>query len=117
MAQIKFYTDVHISHEAVRQLQKKGVEIIHCGDVGMSDAGDEEHLMYAVEHGYVMVTCDQGFERYHTEYQQAGREHTGIVYFQMDPKCKSIGTIVNEILFLHEAADYRIDLYNKVWRV
>jgi hypothetical protein len=34
----------------------------------------------------------------------------------MKDQCQSISMIVNEILFLHEAADYEADLFNKIWR-
>jgi predicted nuclease of predicted toxin-antitoxin system len=113
---IKFYTDVHIAREAVDQLRKKGVDIIHCGEVGMSDADDSDHLMYAVKDERVMVTCDADFERYHTEWQAAGHAHCGIVYFRMKDQCQSISVVVRELLFLHEAADYQTDLYNQIWR-
>lgn len=113
---IEFYTDVHISREAVRQLADKGVSIIHCGDVGMSDASDEEHIEYATQNRCTIVTCDEDFERYHADWQQAGREHSGIVYFRMLDQCQSISIVVKEILFLHEAADYEQDLFNQIWR-
>ena len=100
---IKFYTDVHIAREAVAQLQNKGVDIIHCGEVDLSDADDLTHLDYATAEGRVMVSCDEGFERYHAQRQAAG-------------EAQSISVIVNEILFLHEAADYEVDLYNQIWR-
>ncbi len=113
---IKFYTDVHISREAVRQLADKGVSIIHCGDKGMSDASDEAHMEFANQNDYVIVTCDDDFERYHIEWQLTGRKHSGIVYFRMLDQCQSISIVVKEILFLHEAADYQQDLYNQIWR-
>jgi hypothetical protein len=64
-----------------------------------------------------MVTCDEGFERYHIQWQQADKAHAGIVYFRMKDQCQSISLVVSEILFLHEAADYHNDLYNQIWRV
>jgi predicted nuclease of predicted toxin-antitoxin system len=116
MSLIKFYTDVHISREAVRQLQLKGVDIIHCGDVGMSDADDTAHLEYATQNGRVMITCDADFEQINAAWQAASRPHGGIVYITSGEKCKAIGEIVKEILFLHQASDYETDVYNKVWR-
>jgi len=62
------------------------------------------------------VTCDEDFERLYAEWQSAERERTGIVYFRMADQCKSISIVVREIIFLHEAADYKADLYNQVWR-
>ena len=82
----------------------------------MSDADDSDHLMYAVNDERVMVTCDADFERYHAEWQAAGRAHCGIIYFRMKDQCQSISVVVRELLFLHEAADYQTDLYNQIWR-
>ena len=113
----KFYTDVHISREAVRQLKLKGVDIIHCSDAGLSDADDETHLSYATRQGRVMISCDSDFEQINAQWQAADRSHAGIVHFTSGEDCKRIGVIVREILFLHEAADYDTDLYNRIWRV
>jgi predicted nuclease of predicted toxin-antitoxin system len=113
---IKFYTDVHIAREAVRQLRQKGIDIIHCGDANLSDADDLVHLEYATQQRRVMVSCDEGFERYHALWQTQGKQHAGIVYFRMQDQCQSISIVVREIIFLHEAADYETDLYNRIWR-
>lgn len=117
MPSIQFYTDVHISKQAVRQLRNRGIDIVHCTEVDLADADDETHLQYAAHHQRVMVSCDEDFERYHVEWQRTGREHSGIIYVQMGEKCKDIGLIVKEILFLEQAAVYETDLYNQVWRV
>ncbi len=116
MTSIKFYMDVHIAKEAVYQLQQKGVDAIHCGDVGNADLDDTDHLEYATQQGRVMVSCDEGFERYHIQWQAQGKTHAGIVWFRMKDQCQSISAVVREILFLYEAAIYETDLYNRVWR-
>lgn len=112
----RFFCDVHVPLVAVRQLRKKGVDIVHSGDVGLSDAPDHVLLLYAVEQERVMVSCDEDFPDLHNQWQQDQREHTGIVFFRMPDQCKSIGTIVRELAFLHQAADYPNDLYNQLWR-
>ena len=113
---IKFFTDVHIAKEAVKQLHRKGVDIIHCDEVGLANADDAELFVYAVSQERVMVSCDDDFERYHAQWQAEGQEHADIVYFRMKDQCKSISVVVREILFLHKAADYMTDLYNQIWR-
>jgi predicted nuclease of predicted toxin-antitoxin system len=113
----RFFFDVHIAIEVVRQLRDKGVDIIHCGDVGLADADDEALLVYAIENERVMVSCDHDFQRLHHRWRKAQREHSGIVYFRMTDQCKSISVVVRELLFLHDAADYQTDLYNQLWRV
>lgn len=116
MSSIKFYADVHLAKEAVYQLQQKGVDIVHCADLGLADADDDTHLEYAMREKRAIVTCDADFERYHAERLASGREHSGIVYFRMKDQCQSISIVVREIMFLYEAGDYRADLYNQVWR-
>jgi len=101
---------------SVLMLLDKGVDIIHCGEVGLSDAKDSVHLQFAVDNERIMVSCDDDFERLHTQWSQEDKEHAGIVYFRMVDQCQSISIVVREIMFLHEAADYETDLYNQVWR-
>ena len=38
------------------------------------------------------------------------------MYFRMKDQCQSISIVVNELLFLYQAADYETDLYNQIWR-
>lgn len=113
---MKFYTDVHIAREVIRQLRSRDIDIVHCGEVGLADADDITHLDYATKHQRIMVTCDEGFERYHASWQKIKKPHAGIVYFRMKDQCQSVGVIVKELLFLYEAADYDTDLYNQIWR-
>lgn len=113
----KFYLDSHIDKQVAIQLRAKGVDIIHCAEVNMKDATDLDHLIYATQNERTMVTCDAGIERQlHYVWMIEERDHAGIVYFQGEDDCKSISVIVNELLFLFEAADYEKDLYNQFWR-
>ncbi len=114
--EIVFFTDDHVSKIAVNQLRRKGVSVIHCTEVDMKRVRDEQLLEYTTQQGYIMVSCDRDFEDLHYQWQMAGRRHGGIVYFRMEDQCKSIGKVVEELLFLFEAADYEADLYNQLWR-
>ncbi|KAB2863297.1 MAG: hypothetical protein F9K46_06035 [Anaerolineae bacterium] len=116
MSAQKFYLDSHIDKEVAVQLRKKGVDVIHCAEVGMKDAKDPEHLTYATQIGYIMVTCDKGIRyQLHDQWQAEGKKHAGIIYFRGKDQCKSVSIIVNELLFLYEAANYEVDLYNQFW--
>ena len=42
-----FYTDGHIAIERVKQLRRKGIDVVHSGDVGVSDVPDSTRLPYA----------------------------------------------------------------------
>lgn len=118
MATPKFYLDSHLSKTICKQLRRKGVDIVHCAEIGMKDAPDNEHLGYATQLGRILVTCDKGINfQLHLAWQAEGKEHAGIVYFRMEDQCKSISIVVNELLFLHEAAVYETDLHNDIWWV
>lgn len=117
MANPKFYLDSHIHKTVAMQLRRKGVDVIHCAEVGQENISDLDHLIYATANGRIMVTCDEGVEyQLHYVWQAEGREHGGIVFFDGFDICKSIGSIVKVLLFLFEAADYPDDLYNDFWR-
>lgn len=95
---MKFYTDVHISREVVKQLRQKGIDIIYCGEVGLSDATDPDHLKYATTEARIMVSCDDDFERPHMEWLEQGKPHAGIVYFRMMDQCQQIGLVCANLL-------------------
>ena len=85
-------------------------------EVEMQDAADVDHLVYATKNERIMVSCDRDFEDLHWEWQTEGKSHAGIVFFHKFEQCQSISFMVNEILFLTEAADYQTDLHNNIWR-
>ena len=117
MSTPKFYLDVHIAKEVAIQAQQKGVDIIHCSDIGNDNLSDDEHLAYALQQRRVMVTFDRGFEKHHAVRQRRGEEHGGIVLLLIINQAQSIGAIVNELVFLSGSANYENDLYNQIWRV
>ncbi len=117
MATPKFYLDSHLSTEVAPQLRNKGVDIVHCSEVGMPDESDYDHLVYATAHLRIFVTCDAGIEwQLHYTWLAEGKPHGGIVYFRGEDQCKSMSVIINELLFLAETAAYEQDLYNQFWR-
>lgn len=77
--QLRFYVDSHIAKAIVIQLKRRGVDIIHCDDVGMSEASDAEHLVYATEHQRVMVSQDRDYVDLHYEAQRLETSHEGII--------------------------------------
>jgi hypothetical protein len=119
---LKFYTDSHIPKAAADQLRAKGVDVVRCQEVGMTDAKDRSHLEYAVREGRAVVTGDKHFLELHAEWQAAGRKHKGIFYVQpavRHLKKAIIGIIVRELAFYHEvvtggAATIEEDIYNQV---
>lgn len=112
-----FYADVHIPKRAIEQLQRKGVDIIHCSDVGNDDLTDIDHLYYAINHNRVMISCDGDFEVLHWQFQTEEKTHMGIIYINMHDYCKNIGIIVGEVLFLDSTSIKIDDLKNQLWRI
>jgi hypothetical protein len=119
---LKLYADSHIPKAVTNQLRAKGVDIVRCQEVGMTDAKDQSHLEYAVREGRAVVTGDKDFLRLHAEWQAAGRKHEGIFYVQ--PAVRhlgkgAIGVMVRALAFYHEAvtggaAMVEEDIYNQV---
>lgn len=112
-----FYADVHIPKRAIEQLRLKGVDIIHCSDIGNDDLSDIEHLHYAVSNNRVMVSCDADFEILHWQWHNNNKNHMGIVYINMHDYCKNISIIVEELYFLYQASEKYDDLKNQLWKV
>ena len=99
---IKFYTDSHIAKAIVVQLRNRGVDIVRCQDVGMSDADDEEHLEYSTGQGRSVITSDEDFLVLDAQWRSSGKSHAGIIYLPPDRK-DAIGAIVAYMIFLHQA--------------
>jgi hypothetical protein len=72
---IRFYLDEHVSLAIAAGLRRRGVEVLTVQDVGMLGKEDIEHLTFALQEGYVIVTQDAEFLRLHS----TGIEHNGIV--------------------------------------
>ena len=76
MVTVKFYFDEMMSHTVAKQLRNKGYELVVATEVGMVEKDDPEHLTYATEHGYVMVTFDRPFTG---KMMQSEIEHAGLI--------------------------------------
>jgi predicted nuclease of predicted toxin-antitoxin system len=97
MSLLKFYTDTHIDKQVAIQLRAKGVDVIRCEEVGMAEADDEAHLMYAAQTSLALITKDAGFRARHFQWLSQGKDHYGI-FFCADRHIAAIGTIVNACL-------------------
>jgi predicted nuclease of predicted toxin-antitoxin system len=92
---LKFYTDTHIDKQVAMQLRQQDIDVIRCEDVGLAEADDETHLVYAAEHGYALITKDVGFQARHFQWLQDGKSHGGI-FFCSDRNHAAIGKIVSD---------------------
>ncbi|GIK30213.1 MAG: DUF5615 family PIN-like protein [Chloroflexi bacterium] len=117
MSAPRFLFDVHLHKEAARQLRLKGIDVLHVGDIDLQDAPDSQIMAYAIQDGRAMVTCDEGYARFHYTFAEQDITHYGIVYFRMEDQCQSISIIVREIETIAKAAADAADLQDQLWRV
>lgn len=96
-----FYTDENIALETARQLGGLGHVVVRCQDVGRIKAPDDEHLVYAAERGYILITHDRDFIQLSPMWKRWTR--AGL------PNHPGILVIPDESLWLPHLAAYRID--------
>jgi predicted nuclease of predicted toxin-antitoxin system len=77
---IEFYLDEDVSILLSELLRHRGFKALTTRDAKMLGKSDTEQLAYAVSQRKVLLTHNRvDFERLHTEYLKAGREHYGII--------------------------------------
>jgi predicted nuclease of predicted toxin-antitoxin system len=100
---LKFYTDTHIAKAVAEQLRQRGIDAVHCEEVGMADASDPEHLEYATKEGRVMVSHDRDFQSHHYEWLAEGKPHAGIISVSRRLQgTPNIGRIVTTLAEYHQ---------------
>lgn len=101
---LKFYFDTHIAKAIAVQLRAQGVDVVRCEEVDMAEASDEEHLRYAADKGYVMVSQDADFADLHTQWQQDGHKHADILRIPRSLKgTAQISFLVRVLIFYDQA--------------
>lgn len=80
MSRIRWYLDEDaMARGLVRGLQARGIDVT-AFDAGMAGREDREQLECATQLGRVVFTFNvDDFCRLHADYQDSGREHSGIV--------------------------------------
>lgn len=116
MSTPRFLFDVHLAKEAVRQLRLKGIDVLHVGEIGLEDAPDTQIMAYAVNNERAMVSCDEGYARFHYDFIAREEDHFGVVYFRMEDQCQSISVVVREIEIIASIARTAEELINQLWR-
>jgi hypothetical protein len=74
------YFDEDFDLKVMHAVEKNGFQV-HCArDEGLIGKSDGDHLAYAAERGWTVVTFNRGdFAALHTQYMTTHREHAGIV--------------------------------------
>lgn len=94
MAEVRFYTDEHVSRAVVRGLRLRGIDVLTPPEAGMLGASDEAHLERARREGRVIYTQDSDF----LVLDARGTPHAGIVYA---PQGKPIREVLDWLILLH----------------
>lgn len=103
---LKLYTDKHMPKAVATQLRLRGFDVVRCEEVGMGDASDEAHLIYATGEGRVVITGDADFLRLHDKWQAVGKTHGGIMHLAAHIQGPAgTGVIVRTVLMYHELID------------
>ena len=114
---LRFYTDSHVPKQVVIQLRARDVDVVRCQEISLEDAEDVVHLEKATSQLRTLITGDEDFPHLSAKWNQSGKFHAGILYFQHDSQ-GDVGLIVKSAIFLYEAvklgaAPQLDDVYNQ----
>jgi len=88
MALVIYLDDNIDDDELIARLRKAGYGVVSPRQAGTSGCKDLEHLAYAAEHGYVLLTADakEFAEKWHKQWLEEGRSHAGIlvIHYERD---------------------------------
>jgi len=117
---VRYYLDSHIAKAVMIQLKRRGLDVIHCDDVGRSEAKDFEHLEFATQEGRVMVSQDRDFNWLDKIWRRENRVHAGIMLLPTGLLGGAlIRYAIRELTFYDEmvaggAATIEDDIYNQL---
>ncbi len=93
MANVRFYTDEHVSKAVSAGLRLHGIDVLTVPEAGMLGASDIEHLAFALANDRVIFTQDDDFLRL----AAMGHPHAGVVYA---PQSIPVGQILRGLLLV-----------------
>lgn len=111
----KYLADAHMAKVLVQELQSRGLDVLHCEEVGLAEVDDLSLLAYAAEHERVLLTCDRGFRQWGFIRLAEGLNHAGILLFDQLEHCQNIGRIVKIVLDFHALVISESDTLNRFY--
>ena len=94
MSEIRFYLDESVSNTVAGGLRTQGVVVLTTPEAGHLEWSDKQHLEFAREHRYVLVTQDDDFLTLARD-----MPHAGIAYYK--PQTRSVKDILRSLFTLH----------------
>lgn len=95
MAEVRYYTDEHVSRAVIRGLRNRGIDVLTAPEADMLSATDDLHLALARRENRVLFTQDADFLRL----AAAGATHAGIVYAHQHTPT---GRIIRGLVLIHQ---------------
>ena len=94
------YLDHNVDVQLAVDLHRRGFDVIHARDVGMSRATDDEHLERAAAEGRVVLTYDRrDFDLLAKAWAREKRQHAGIIV-SIAPPDLPYGAVLRRLLNL-----------------
>ena len=115
MAQaLNYLIDEHLTPEIAVQLTAKGIDAVHCTQVRLGGATDDDLITYAIQENRAIVTVDADFLRENA----IGTAHSGIFRVHAWDK-DNIGKIIDWLVSFAElieggAGTLEEDIHNQV---
>ncbi|HEY7037112.1 MAG TPA: DUF5615 family PIN-like protein [Thermomicrobiales bacterium] len=103
--------DHNVDPQFAEDLRRHDYDVTVAKDLGMERASDEEHLIWATDHGRVVFTYDAGdYRRIAARWFLEGRTHAGIIISVAPPRI-GYGVVLRRLLALLEymSADDLVD--------
>lgn len=94
MSEIRFYLDESVSNAVANGLRTQGIVVLTTPEAVHLEWSDEQHLEFAREHGYVLVTQDDDFLTL-----ARNLEHGGIAYYK--PQTRNVKEILRGLFAVH----------------
>jgi predicted nuclease of predicted toxin-antitoxin system len=91
VSKIRYHFDAHCPHAVANGLRGEGFDVTTALEVGLQDAPDPEHLIFARHTGRALFTRDCDFWDLHQ--RGAAQPHPGIVYCSQQTRL-SIGEMI-----------------------
>jgi uncharacterized protein with PIN domain len=98
VAEVRYYTDEHVSRAIIRGLRNRGIDVLAAQEAMMFSASDDAHLSLARRENRVLFTQDADFLRI----AATGVAHAGVVYAHQRT---SIGHIIRGLVLIHQVLD------------
>ncbi|MCC6801305.1 MAG: DUF5615 family PIN-like protein [Anaerolineae bacterium] len=94
MSEIRFYLDESVSNAVAGGLRTQGIVVLTTPEAGHLEWSDEQHLKFAREQRFVLVTQDDDFLTL-----ARNMEHAGIAYYK--PQTRNVKAILRGLFGLH----------------